>query len=135
MIGYPTVQNFRAVFLNEIGLSISFGDHMPLAIRWSKFTEENLDRVDLVYGVYELGDKDKNIIYIGQGVLSERLWAHKTSGKPCLKKARYFRFEKTGGKLRAEQRERAEMNSYEDQYGALPECNKRREYPPAPWWQ
>jgi len=108
---------------------------MPLAIRWSKFTKENLDRVDPVYGVYELGDKDKNIIYIGQGVLSERLWAHKTSGKPCFKKARYFRFEKTGGKMRTEQRERAEMNSYEDQYDALPECNKRREYPPGPWWE
>ena len=108
---------------------------MPLAIRWSKFTKENLDRVDPVYGVYELGDKNKNVIYIGQGILSERLWAHKTSDRPCFKKARYYRFQKTGGKERAEQRERAEMNVYEDQYGVLPECNKRREYPSAPWWE
>lgn len=109
---------------------------MPLAVKWSKFTYENLEKVDPVYGVYELGDKDKNVIYIGQGVLSERLWSHKTSDKTCFKKARYFRFEKTGGKKRAEQRERAEMNAYEDQYGVLPKCNKRREYPPRlSWWE
>lgn len=108
---------------------------MPLAIKWSKFTIENLGRVDPVYGVYELGDKDKNIIYIGQGFLRDRLLAHKISDEPCFKKARYYRFEKTGSKERAEQRERAEMNRYERQYGELPECNKRREYPPAPsWW-
>lgn len=58
--------------------------------------------------------------------MSERLWAHKTSGKTCFKKVRYFHFEKTGGKERAEQRERAEINAYEDQYGILRECNKRR---------
>ena len=109
---------------------------MPLAIKWSEFTEENLSRVDPVYGVYELGDKNKNIIYIGQGVLSERLWAHWRSDNPCLQKTKYYRFEKTGGKLRAEQRERAEMNAYEKRHGKLPECSKRREYPPAPsWWE
>ena len=108
---------------------------MPLPVKWSKFTYENLDSVNPVYGIYELGDKNKSIIYIGQGVLSERLWAHKTSNKPCLKKTRYYRFEKTGGKERAEQRERAEMNKCERQYGVLPECNKRREHPPRPWWE
>ena len=109
---------------------------MPLAIRWSKFTYENLNRVDPVYGVYELGDKDKNIIYIGQGVLRDRLLVHKIGDKPCFKRARYYRFEKTGGKERAEQRERVEMNAYEKQHdGELPPCNKRKEYPPAPsWW-
>ena len=109
---------------------------MPLAIKWSEFTEENLGRVDPVYGVYELGNKDKDVIYIGQGVLSERLWAHFNSDNPCLQKAQYYRFEKTGSKLRAEQRERAEMNAYEKRHGTLPECNTRREYPPAPsWWE
>lgn len=108
---------------------------MPLAIRWSKFTEENLDRADPVYGVYELGDNDKNVIYIGQGVLSERLWAHKNSDKPCFQKARYFRFQKTGGKQRAEQRERAEMNAYLRRHDTLPRSNKRREYAPVEWWE
>jgi len=108
---------------------------MPPAIKWSKFTCENLSKVDTVYGVYELGDNSKNIIYIGQGILRDRLLAHKISDEPCFKKAKYYRFEKIGGKERAEQRERAEMNIYESEYGELPECNKRREYPPTPsWW-
>jgi hypothetical protein len=102
---------------------------MPLAVRWSKFTYENLDRVDAVYGVYELGDKDRNIIYIGHGVLRDRLFAHKISDDPCFKKARYYRFEKTGSKESAEQKESAEINAYEQQHGELPECNKRREHP------
>lgn len=109
---------------------------MPLAVKWSKFTFENLKRVDLVHGVYELGDKDKNVIYIGQGILTERLLAHKISRKACFRKAQYYRFEKTGGKERAEQRERAEMSQYERQYGNFPECNKRKEYPPpTSWWE
>lgn len=112
------------------------GDNLPLAVKWSKFTNENLENVDAVYGVYELGDKNKNVIYIGQGVLSERLLTHKTSDKACLKKARHFRLEKTGGKQRAEQRERAEMNAYENKHNVLPDCNERREYPPEPsWWE
>ena len=108
---------------------------MPLAVKWSKFTYENLEKVDPFYGVYELGDKNKNVIYIGQGVLSERLWNHKKTDNTCLKKAHYFRFEKAGSKVRAEQRERAEMNAHECRYEVLPECNKRKEYPPAPWWE
>ena len=108
---------------------------MPLPVKWSKFTAEDLDRVDEVYGVYELGDKNKNVIYIGQGILRDRLFAHKTSDKPCSKKTQYYRFQKAGSKQRAEQRERAEMNKFERQYDVLPECNERREYPPRPWWE
>lgn len=104
---------------------------MPLPTKWSKYSPESLDRVDPVYGVYELGDENKNIIYIGQGILSERLSAHmKTKGH-----ARYFRFQKTGGKLRAEQRERAEMNAYLRRHDTLPRSNKRREYAPVEWWE
>lgn len=102
---------------------------MPLPVRWSRFTYDNLDRVDYVYGVYELADRNENIIYIGQGVLRDRLLFHKKGGDPCIKRARYYRFEKTGSKLRAEQRERAEMNYYKRRHGELPVCNWRREYP------
>ena len=105
---------------------------MSLPIKWSKFTRENLDKFDPVYGVYELGDESGDVIYIGQGVLSERLWSHVKNKK----KAHYFRCQKTGSKLRAEQRERAEINAYERKYSSLPVCNKRREYPPhADWWE
>jgi hypothetical protein len=64
-----------------------------------------------------------------------RLFAYKTSDKSCSKKTQYYRFQKTGSKQRAEQRERAEINKFERQYDVLPECNKRREYPPRPWWE
>lgn len=102
---------------------------MPLAIKWSKFTYQNLDRVDWIYGVYELGDRYKEIIYIGQGILRDRLLAHLRSEDPCFKKARYFRVEKTGGKFRAKQRERTELNKYADNHDDyLPECNRRMEF-------
>ena len=32
---------------------------MPLAVKWSKFTDENLENADPFYGVYELSDKTK----------------------------------------------------------------------------
>jgi hypothetical protein len=49
---------------------------MPLAKRWSYFSEENIDREYDTYGVYELGDSDGGIVYIGQGRVRQRLIAH-----------------------------------------------------------
>jgi len=104
---------------------------LPLPVKWSEFTYEDIDRVDEVYGVYELGDKDGEVIYIGHGILRDRLLAHLRGENPCTHKlAQYYRIEKTGSKTRAEQRERVEMNWYAKKHdGYLPLCNRRTEYP------
>lgn len=104
---------------------------MPLPVKWSKFTEKDMYRVDAVCGVYELGDADGEIIYVGHGVLRDRLLAHLRGENPCTHKlAEHYRIQKTGSKRRAEQRERAEMNWYAKRHdGNLPLCNRRTEYP------
>lgn len=77
------------------------------------------------HGVYELRDRLRNVIYIGHGVLSERLSAYLYSDDPCIRSAYYFRYEKTGSKLGSEQRERALLRVHERKYGELPRCNQR----------
>jgi len=37
---------------------------MPIAKRWSSFTLNNVDRGGQIYGVYEIGDRDGEVIYI-----------------------------------------------------------------------
>lgn len=38
------------------------------------------NEVKYVYGVYELGDRNKSIVYIGEGKIRERLLAHFPDG-------------------------------------------------------
>jgi hypothetical protein len=48
---------------------------MPLAIRWSYFTKDNVSREGDNFGVYELGN-DADILYIGEGQVYTRLMCH-----------------------------------------------------------
>lgn len=96
---------------------------MPLAKRWSVFDEENIDREDDTYGVYELGNSRGEIVYIGQGRVRQRLMVHwsDVEGKPRIS---YYRCTYCGSKYRAEQMERVEMIAYEDQHEDLPLYNR-----------
>ena len=98
---------------------------MPIAKRWSRFDEKTLENVPSVYGVYELGNRLRNVIYIGSGILDERLRSHFRSRNPCFQKAYYFRYEPTYGGERARSRERALLREYKRRYGELPLCNER----------
>jgi len=98
---------------------------MPIRKVWSVFEEERIEGVPDTFGVYELGNRLRNVIYIGHGKLQSRPWDHYDTENPCIRKAYWFRCEKTGSKLRAEQRERSLLNRYYDDYGRLPECNRR----------
>jgi len=96
---------------------------LPLAKRWSIFDEENIDREYDTYGVYELGDSNGEIVYIGQGRVRQRLMAHwrDVEAKPRIS---YYRCTYCGSKYRAEQMERVEMATYEDQHGGPPRYNR-----------
>ena len=96
---------------------------LPLAKRWSIFDEENIDREYDTYGCYELGDTRKEIIYIGQGRVRQRLMAHwrDVEGKPRIS---YYRCTYCGSKGRAIQMERVELQQYEYLNGELPLHNR-----------
>ncbi len=97
---------------------------MPLAIRWSYFTKENVKREGDNYGVYELGNKD-DILYIGHGQLYTRLMIHFPDASDPMVGISYYRVEYTGSKERAEERERAELKRYYRKNGRYPKYNKR----------
>lgn len=98
---------------------------MPIAKVWSNFNWEKLDEVPDVYGVFELGDSAKNVIYIGEGKTQDELKSYKRSKDACKIQARKFRYEQMPSKERAEQRERALLREFERIHKRLPRCNKR----------
>jgi len=98
---------------------------MPLPIRWSYFTKDNISRETDNFGIYELGNDD-DILYIGEGKVYTRLMLHFPTGSEPVVGASYYRVEYTGSKLRAEQRQNAELGAYERTHGRLPRFNHRR---------
>lgn len=98
---------------------------MPIKKVWSNFNWEKLFEVSNVYGVFELSDSAKNVIYIGEGKLQDELKRYKSGKDPCKTQARKFRYEQMNSKQRAEQRERALLKEFEKEHRKLPRCNKR----------
>lgn len=115
----------RNYYIVSVITEYEWGMLLPITKRWSRFDEETLGYVPSVYGVYELGNRLRNVIYIGSGVLNERLSSHFRSRNPCLQKAYYFRYERTFSEARARSRERALLREYERTYEELPLCNER----------
>jgi len=98
---------------------------MPLAIKWSAFNKDNVRRESDNYGVYELGNVNE-ILYIGEGQVYTRLMAHFADGSDPIPGASFYRVQYTGSKLRAEQRQNAELASYNRKHGRYPRFNRRR---------
>ena len=99
---------------------------MPLSVKWSAFSKDNVEEEPNSYGVYEIGDNSGNILYIGQGRIRDRLKTHFIRGNHPIGGAAKYRKEITGSKQRAEERERAELRAYaRDHDEDLPPYNKR----------
>ena len=98
---------------------------MPLYKKWSAFNKENVLAETDAYGVYELGDRNGEIVYIGQGRISSRLNSHFLSGRHPIPRTSLYRVEIIGSKKRAEQRERAEIRAYMRTHGTCPSYNDR----------
>ena len=96
---------------------------LPLAKRWSIFDKENIEGEYDTYGCYELGDENKEIVYIGQGRVRQRLMNHwrDTKHKPRIS---YYRCTYCGSKKKAIQMERVELQQYEYLYEELPLYNR-----------
>lgn len=98
---------------------------MPLAIKWSSFKKDNVLEESNAYGVYELGDSEGNILYVGEGHVRDRLESHFGIGNDPIPGAGLYRIEYTGSKERAEQREHAEIRAFQHKHGDCPKFNDR----------
>lgn len=99
---------------------------MPIGKRWSKYTKDNVGGVSNIYGTYELASGDPNVVYIGEGKLYDRLMAHfAKGGSDPIPAVSYFRYEATGSKQRAIQRQNALLSKFEENYGELPKYNQK----------
>jgi len=98
---------------------------MPLAIKWSVFSKDNVSRETDNFGVYELGNSD-DILYIGEGQVYTRLMSHFANGSDPIPGVAFYRVEYTGSKLRATQRQNAEIGAYFRTHGRYPRHNQRR---------
>lgn len=98
---------------------------MPLFKKWSDFKKDNVLRESDAFGVYELGDNEGNVLYIGEGRLRSRLNAHFLIGKLPISRAAKYRYEITGVKERAEQRERSEIRAFHRIHESCPSYNRR----------
>lgn len=94
---------------------------MSISKKWCKFSKENLREVPNFLGVYELADANKELIYIGEGRLKNRLLEH--NRKKLY--AHYYRYLVLGSKIRCEQKERAMQRAYRKKHGELPWYNKQ----------
>ncbi len=98
---------------------------MPLPSQTWTFSKNIVDYESDNFGVYELLNESE-VLYIGQGEVKKRLMAHFPDGSDPIVGATKYRVEYTGGKEKAEQRERAELDSYLKQNGKYPRFNQRR---------
>src|SRR5205809_3885633 len=99
--------------------------YMPLFKKWSAFNKFNVTMETDAYGIYELADRDGNIVYIGQGRIYSRLNSHFLNSRDPIPKASYYRIEIAGSKERAEQRERSEIKAHIRTHGNCPSYNMR----------
>ena len=98
---------------------------MPLGKKWSSFTKDTIGRERNNYGVYELGDTNGNVHYIGEGVVKARLLTHFVGGSDPIPGTKYYRCEYTGGKATAVSRQNGLLAVYKRVRGKLPKYNQR----------
>jgi len=67
---------------------------MPIRNKWRDFNEQEINRVPEVAGVYELGDANEHVVYIGssESSIRARLLTHIKARKTV--RVEYFRFKK-----------------------------------------
>lgn len=102
---------------------------MSIAKKWSYYSKENVLTEPDNFGVYEIGHKETGeVLYIGEGHIRTRLLAHVPDGRrnhESVVGADGYRFELTGSKEKAKQRERALLKEFKERYGVLPKFNQR----------
>ncbi|AHF80686.1 DUF7508 domain-containing protein [Thermococcus paralvinellae] len=91
-----------------------------------RFTEKDIfEKVVNLYGVYELVDKEGNVLYIGVGNLTDALLTHLPSGSDPIIGASYFSYEVTENIDKAEKMQKSLLDDYLRKYGELPRFNRK----------
>jgi len=98
---------------------------MPIQKKWSSFRKERVKKTSDVCGAYELADRSKDVIYIGEGELRNRLLAHFIKGSDPIPETSYFRYEITESKNQCEHLQNALLEEYFRVYGRLPKYNQQ----------
>ena len=98
---------------------------MPLGKKWSHFLKVNVAKTTDKYGVYELGNTNGEVHYIGEGQIKSRLLSHFVRGGEAIPGTKYYRYEYTGGKKAAVQRQNALLKVYDRIHGKLPKFNQK----------
>ena len=102
------------------------GSEIPIQKKWSTFNKSRAYGESNNLGVYELGGRFNQVLYIGEGRIREQLLSHFSNGSaPCPGTAGY-RVEYTKSKARAVQKQNALLAEYEARYGRLPKYNQKR---------
>jgi len=86
---------------------------------WYDYTTDSADtNAPAAFGVYELGDNQRNTLYYGSGNIRSRLLEHMRKREYPL--TRYFRYERTESEERALEREEALLDEYIKRFGKPP---------------
>lgn len=98
---------------------------MPIAKKWSDYKKKNVQDEINLYAVYELGNSEE-VLYIGEGQLKVRLMAHFPDGKEPVIGASGYRYELTGSKKKAVQRQNALLADFFKTHKRLPKYNQQK---------
>ena len=98
---------------------------MPLEKKWSEFTKERVSWEDDHYGVYELANRNGDVLYIGEGRVRSRLLSHFPQGSDPIPGVSYYRVEYTRSKDRCVSRQNALLAEYKRRHGKLPKYNQK----------
>ena len=95
---------------------------MPAAKRWMDFNEENIKQLPNAYGVYQLANDKKEIVYIGEGKLKHNISTH-LSDRDVTEIIVYFRYRENDSKKSSKQRQNILLKEYKEKHGQMPEFN------------
>ncbi len=93
---------------------------MPASKRWIDFNEENIKQLPNAYGVYQLADKNKEVIYIGEGKLIHNLLTHLSDKTESIS---YFRFRENDSKKSSKIRQTILLKEFKEKNGEMPKLN------------
>ncbi|MDI6724916.1 MAG: hypothetical protein QMD61_09760 [Methanobacterium sp.] len=96
---------------------------MPVSKRWIDFNEENVKELLNTYGVYQLADVKKEVIYIGEGKLRHNLLVQFNDESEKTTSTVYFRYRENNSKKSSKQRQNILLKEFIDKHGKPPKFN------------
>jgi excinuclease UvrABC nuclease subunit len=96
---------------------------MPASKRWIDFNEENIKQLPNAYGVYQLADENKEVVYIGEGKLIHNVLAHLSDKADETGSISYFRFRENNSKKSSKIRQNILLKEFKEKNGEMPKLN------------